>query len=192
MAIIDRYGWKVLAWRGGVSILFGLMALALPGLTLALFIVLFGAYAFIDGVLTLDASMRAPDSQGRWLFLFAAIFSIGVGLATFFWPGIALLGLVFAVGIRALVLGILEIAAAWSLRGVTTTASLYGLGGLITLLAGVLTLVLPIVSARLLVTVFGVYALFFGGALLALGLWLRGQKNKDVRQGGVPLVPETA
>jgi uncharacterized membrane protein HdeD (DUF308 family) len=58
--------WWVLALRGVVAILLGLAAFILPGITLAVLIALFGAYALIDGVLAIVAGVRAAAHHERY------------------------------------------------------------------------------------------------------------------------------
>jgi uncharacterized membrane protein HdeD (DUF308 family) len=190
MAVIDRFGWRELAWRGAVSLVVGAVFLVwrtppLPALT-----ALFAAYAFVDGVLTLDLALRSPDAGERWPYLLEGGVSIAVALVTFFWPGLTLAGLLVAIGVRALVLGLFEMIAAWKLTDSVATASLYGLGGAIAFSAGILVLSLPVVDGVLLLTVLGIYALLFGGALLALGLWFRHTSDRELVRIHRPVLPE--
>src|SRR3954465_14496479 len=62
--------WWVLAVRGGAAVLFGLLALIWPGITILALVLLFGAYALVDGVLALYTALSdRPAAQGRrgWL-----------------------------------------------------------------------------------------------------------------------------
>ncbi len=165
-----------LAWRGIISVIFGVVALAWPGVTLAALTLLYGAYAFADGVLALIVSIRGHRDH-RWLLVIDGLLGIGVGLVTAFWPGLTLLVLVFVIGARFLIMGALQIAAAIKMRRVIPTPFLYGFGGLLALLVGVLAFAMPGLTAVALVTMLAVYALFFGFALLALAVatW-RGSK----------------
>jgi uncharacterized membrane protein HdeD (DUF308 family) len=190
MAVIDRYGFRELAWRGALSLVVGVVVLVwrtppLPALT-----VLFAAYAFVDGVLTLDLALRSPDADGRWPYVVEGGVSIAAALVTFFWPGLTLAGLFVVIGARALLLGLVEMIAAWRLTDSVATASLYGLGGFITFTGGLFILELPIVNGALLLTVLGIYAVSFGAALLALGLWYRRTSSSELVRAHRPLLPE--
>src|SRR5918995_3810221 len=86
--------WWALALRGLVAILFGLAALFWPGLVLAVLIVLFGAYALVDGVLALIAAFRSSARGARrGLLLIEGVVGILFGLVALFWPGLTALAL---------------------------------------------------------------------------------------------------
>lgn len=60
--------WWVLALRGVAAIIFGIAAWVLPGLTVTVIIILFGAYALVDGVAAIIASAAvAGKGAERWL-----------------------------------------------------------------------------------------------------------------------------
>ncbi|CAA9384894.1 MAG: hypothetical protein AVDCRST_MAG01-01-180, partial [uncultured Rubrobacteraceae bacterium] len=61
--------WWALLLRGVAAVLFGLSALVWPGLTLAVLIVIYGAYAVVDGAFAVVAGLRSPAGTRRWLFL---------------------------------------------------------------------------------------------------------------------------
>ena len=57
--------WWVVALRGTAAIVFGVVTLAWPGLTLAALILLFGAWALVDGVLSVLAAVRRPEQDAN-------------------------------------------------------------------------------------------------------------------------------
>jgi len=60
-----NWGWIVL--RGVAAVLFGVLAIAWPGITLAALVIVWGACALADGVLALIAAWQVRD-QGRPLW----------------------------------------------------------------------------------------------------------------------------
>ena len=54
---MSRYWW-VIALRGAVAILFGVLAFAWPGVTLQALVLLFGAYAVVDGAVAILVGIK--------------------------------------------------------------------------------------------------------------------------------------
>jgi uncharacterized membrane protein HdeD (DUF308 family) len=170
--------WWALALRGLFAVLFGLAALFWPGITLAALILLFGAYALVDGVFAIVAAVRAAEQHGRWgLLLLEGIFGILVGLLTFVWPGLTALVLLYFIAAWALVTGVFEIVAAVRLRREIEGEWALILGGVISVIFGVLLVVLPAAGLLALVWLIGVYALVFGILLIILSFRLRRQTS---------------
>src|SRR5205823_10094396 len=103
--------WWVVALRGVPAILFGVLAFVWPGMTLAVLVLLFGAYALVDGVLTVLAAFRS-GVQHRIAMLVEGVVSILAGLAAFVWPGLTALVLLYIIAFWAIVTGVLEIVVA--------------------------------------------------------------------------------
>jgi uncharacterized membrane protein HdeD (DUF308 family) len=78
--------WWALALRGAVAVLFGVLAFVWPGLTLAILVLIWGAYALVDGVLDVVAGLRTGHDH-RWALLIEGVTGIAAGVATFAWPG---------------------------------------------------------------------------------------------------------
>jgi uncharacterized membrane protein HdeD (DUF308 family) len=172
--------WSSFAWRGALSIAFGAIALAWPGVTLAVLVILFGAYAFADGVLALVvAGRRGPSPHRGWLLL-DGVLGIAAGLLTLFWPSIGLLTLVLVVGFRAILAGATQIGAAVQLRHTIASPGLLGLAGVLTVIFGVTAVAMPGITAVVLVTILGVYAIFFGASLVGFAFMIRREGRKDM------------
>src|SRR2546430_1954167 len=142
-----------LAVRGVIAILFGLVALIWPDLTIVALALLFGAYALIDGASMVIDGFRGDRTGGqRAAYLIGGLLGVAAGVVTLLWPGITALVLVIMVGAWALVTGILDILAATQIRG----GWLLVLVGTLSLLAGVLILFRPGAGAIAIAQVIGI------------------------------------
>jgi uncharacterized membrane protein HdeD (DUF308 family) len=168
-----RYWW-LLVLRGVLAVLFGILAWLWPGLTLTALVILFGAYAFVDGLFAVGAALQRIGKQERWwAMLIEGLLGIAVGIVTFFWPGITALALVAIIGAWAVVTGVLEIVAAIQLRQEIDNEWLLGISGLLSVIFGVLVLVFPGAGALSLVWIIAAYAFAFGILFIALGFRMR-------------------
>ncbi len=169
---IARTWWAVLL-RGVAGIAFGVVTFLSPGISLAALVLLFGAYAFADGVLALVSAARHRGRDGRAWTVFDGVAGVAAGVLTLVWPGITALVLLYVVAAWALVTGGFEIAAAIRLRKSIHHEWLLALGGAASVALGILLLVFPGPGALALVLWIGAYALVFGTVLVVLGLRLR-------------------
>jgi len=171
-AVLQRNWWLVLI-RGAVALLFGLVAIAQPGITLASLVLLFGIYMGVDGVFAIAAGVRAAANHERWgEWIIEGIVDLIAAAIAFVFPLATILGVVIFAAAWAVVSGIALLAAAFRGGGVAGRG-LMGLCGVISVLWGLLLFAFPITGAVVLTYWLGIYALFFGGALVALSLRLR-------------------
>ncbi len=178
MQVLAR-NWWALALRGVFAILFGVAAFAWPSLTLAALVILFGAYALVDGVFALVAAVRAAEAHERWwLFVLEGLVGIVIGIITFIWPGITALVLLYLIAWWALITGVFEIAAAIRLRRQIKHEWTLVLGGLASVVFGLLLFYRPGAGALAVVWLIGTYALIFGVLFLMLGFRLRGHAGQ--------------
>jgi uncharacterized membrane protein HdeD (DUF308 family) len=154
----------MLAIRGTAAIVFGILAVIWPGVTVLALAILFGAYALVDGVGMLIASVRRrADRRQRTAYLLSGLLGLAAGLVTLFWPGITALALVVLIGVWAVVTGVLDIWAAARRRRQWLVAVV----GVLSILAGLLVLVRPDVGALAIAQVIGIYAIVSGVLMLA-------------------------
>ncbi len=179
--------WWVIVLRGLAGMTFGLVTFFAPGISLAALVLVFGAYAFADGVLAIISAIRRERPGDRWwLLLLEGIAGIGAGIVTLLWPGITALVLLYVIAAWALVTGVLEIAAAIRLRKAIKGEWLLILSGILSVALGVLLVLFPGPGALALVIWIGAYAFVFGALLLALGLRLRSLRPSTGTQRTVP------
>ena len=166
--------WWLLLLRGIAAIVFGVLAFIWPGLTLLTFVILYGVFAIIDGVLALAAvfGRTGPDVPKWWLVL-TGILDIGAGLIALFWPGITAFVLIIFIGAWATVRGIMEIIAAIQLRKEIEGEWLLVLAGVLSVLFGLGVLIYPGAGAVALAWLIGIYAIAIGVVMVMLAIRLR-------------------
>ena len=173
--------WWALVIRGVAGVLFGIGALVWPPAAVAALVLLFGAYALVDGIFNIVAAVRVPREGGRWGWLvFSGVIGIATGLITFFFPGITAVALVLLIAFWSVVTGVAEIIAAVRLRKLIRHEWLWILSGLLSVAFGVLLFLLPAAGAVALAIWIGAYMLVFGALLIAFGIRLRnwGRTNR--------------
>lgn len=169
--------WWALALRGLFAVLFGLIALLLPGATIASLVLLFAAYMLVDGVFAIVAGVRAAQRHERWgLLILEGLADIATGVVAFLWPGITVVVFVLLMSAWALISGGLMLAAAFRLTR-HHGRWLLALGGVVSMIWGVLLFLSPIAGAVVLTWWLGAYALVFGGALVGLAFRLRSRRS---------------
>jgi uncharacterized membrane protein HdeD (DUF308 family) len=173
--------WWVLALRGALAILFGILAFLLPGITLYVLVLFFGAYALLDGIFALATAFRFGSRDERWWpLVIEGVCGIVAGVLTFLWPGITAVALIYLIAAWAILTGILEIAAAIRLRKEIEGEWLLGLTGVLSVLLGIFLMLMPGAGLLAWVWMVGAYALLFGILLLILAFRLRSLTHPPV------------
>ena len=173
MAQVLIGNWWALAIRGVFAIIFAVIAFVWPGSTAAALVLLFGAYALVDGVFALVAALRAARYHGRsGALLLEGILDLIIAAIVFFWPVEALVAIIYFIAIWAIVTGIALIAAGIAMIRVNGEWLLV-LSGIISILLGVILFVQPGAGVIALSWWLGIYALLFGISLLGAAFRLR-------------------
>jgi len=185
MLIVFAGTWWLMALRGAVAILFGLIAFLRPSVALEALAILFGVYAFVDGGLSLCAAFwRAPREDRWWMLFFEGVLGLVAGIFALAWTPIAALALIYIVAAWALLTGVLEIWAATVLRRHLTGELGLALAGFVSLLLGFVLMAEPGIGALMVAWIIGGYALLFGTAMLILSVrlrkWLRAMRPELV------------
>ncbi len=166
--------WWAVAIRGLVAIIFGILALIWPGITLTVLVLFWGAYALVDGVFALVGGVtQHTEGNHRWILVLEGLAGILAGILTFVWPGMTAFVLLYLIAAWAVVTGLLEIIAAIRLRQEITNEWLLVLAGVASLVFGIAIAVFPVAGALAVIWLIGAYVLVFGLLLLFLAFRLR-------------------
>lgn len=182
--------WWVPVIRGVAAILFGVLCLTQPGISLLALVTLWGAYALVDGVFAVVHAIRRGRAGGSWgWLLFEGIVSIAAGVFTFAWPAITATVLLALIAVWAIVTGIAEIVTAIRLRREIRGEWALVASGVLSVAFGVLMFVYPGAGTLAVVWLIGAYAIVFGMLLVAFGVQLnrwRRTGERTMPTGGAP------
>jgi len=174
--------WKRLAVHGAAAVFFGLATLAWPGITLSSLVLLWGAFAFVDGITAVSAAIADRLLVHRGWVAFRGVTGILAGAVTFLWPSITTLALLVVIATWSLIIGSSRIAFAISARKQLSGAGMVGLGGALLVLLGVLMLADPGVGAIGITWAIGWAAFVFGGLELWFAASVRSETHKPMTQ----------
>ncbi len=166
--------WWTFAVQGVAALVFGVLTLVWPGLSLAVLIALFGAVALVRGVMALAASYNAHKRHLRWgSWLAIGLLDVVAGLVAWFWPGLTALALLYVVAAWAIVTGVMGIVATIEFHRAIRHAWLLALSGALSLALGVVLVVNPLSGILSLLWLIGVYAIVAGLAEVVFAVRVR-------------------
>jgi uncharacterized membrane protein HdeD (DUF308 family) len=178
MSRLLAQNWWAVALRGVCAIIFGLIALFVPGATILTLVLFFSAYMVVDGVLGIVSAVKAARQHERWgLLVLEGVADIAIGVIAFLWPGLTAVAFVFMIGVWSLVTGILELVAAFKLNPAFGRGWLI-FGGIVSILFGIALLMAPVLGLVVLTWWIGAYALIFGITFIVLAFKLKAHKDE--------------
>jgi uncharacterized membrane protein HdeD (DUF308 family) len=169
--------WWLLLLRGLAAIIFGVLAFAWPGITVISLVIVYGAYALVDGLFSIYAAIRGGGTAPRWWLAVVGVAGVLAGLISFAVPGVVALWLLFLIGAWAIVSGVFEIIGAIRLRKEIDNEWMLILHGVISVLFGVLLFAMPMTGALAMVWVIGAYAIAAGIIMCVLAFRLKKHAN---------------
>ncbi len=181
IAELLKAAWWMLLLRGIAAILFALLLLFRPGLTLVSYVIAFAIFTLVDGISTIVGSITRRE--GQWfLVLIWGIISVIAGLVTLANP---LLFSVFTVAIMVYIVafwsifsGIFQAITAVRLRQEIDSEWLLAVNGILSALFGVLLLRFPIATIDVLLFLTAFYVLVTGVIQIILAFRVRGWSSK--------------
>ena len=181
---LSRHWWW-LALRGIAAILFGILALAWRGDTLGSFMLLFGGFALVDGLLAIFVALTQVAGNKRWWILSHGVLSMVLAILSFIWTDATASILLYLVAASALITGILELVGAREVRRNGWNDWLLSLSGMASMIFGLLVIGLPFLQTDgfSVTGMVGPFAMIFGLLTLAMSLNIRsmGKYMRTVR-----------
>ena len=179
--IIEKRWW-VFALRGLIAVALGIIALVNPGIALLTLIIIFGIYSFVDGLFDVIISIsNRKDNEKWWALLIAGIASVVIGVISLSNPSITGIALVYLIAVKALINGVLEIAAAIELRHFIEGEWMMVISGILSILFGIVLFASPNQGALAMLWVIGIFAIVIGIWLIIFAFHLR-SKIKKIKQ----------
>lgn len=171
--------WWVLLLRGIAALIFGFLTFLWPGITLLTLTLFWGAFALVDGVLALWTAIfgKGGTIAPRWWLAIVGVAGIAAGILTFAWPVKTAIILLLFIACWAIVAGVMEIWGAIKLRKEIEGEWLLGLGGLLTVIFGVILIARPAVGALAVAWIIGWFAMLLGVTWIALAFRLKKHKR---------------
>jgi len=170
--------WWLMTLRGVCAVLFGVLALTWPHITLAALVLLFGVYAMADGLISLYAAIRGDTPVSRWWLALVGALGVGAGLAAFFMPGATALVLLYLIAAWAILVGALEIIGAIRLRKEINDEWMLILSGLLAVAFGAILFMRPAAGALAITLLIGAFAIVLGVMMIMFSLRLRNASHK--------------
>ncbi|PRY62397.1 uncharacterized membrane protein HdeD (DUF308 family) [Glycomyces artemisiae] len=152
--------WAWVLVRGIFTIVFGALAVFWPGITLLALVILFGAYAVVDGITAIVMGLRRHT--GRGFLIFMGVLGVVAGVIALVWPGISALALLYVIAFWAIVTGIGSLVNGFGLGRDAGGRWLFILSGLAGIVLGILLLAKPGEGAIALVVTIGFFAIVWG------------------------------
>lgn len=177
-ATIAKDLWWLLVLRGVLLLLFGLMAIIWPGITLVVLAVMFGLYLIAVGVVDVIVGARSVKLTPMWfLKVLLGIAEIAVGVYIIN-SGILLTiaTLILLIGLFLIFQGMVEIVSAFRESKDLGFRFWHIFGGLLGIVVGMVVLRQPVAGGIAFTWLLGFYGLLGGALSLTVGLSARSHK----------------
>jgi len=170
---VTKWRWA-LGLKGLASVIFGVMVLAWPGISVLALTIVFGIYALATGAVEVGTAFSTKSKEERGWLVASGLLGIVVGVIVVAWPGISALALLYVIGVYALLLGTLAVAASFQLPLDGRDSALTMVSGIVSIMFGVVIFAKPGAGALAVLALIAAFALVTGVTELVIAI--RGDK----------------
>jgi len=175
---------------GVLSIVFGVLIVIWPGISLYTLVILFGAFALVRGVIGLVAAVRSGSTPGRAWLVFNSVLGIAVGAIVFWRTDMSALALLYVIGAYAIALGVITLFGSYVLPFQSSADRiLLALSGCVGIVFGIVMFAKPGDGAIVLLSLIAAYAIILG--ITELGVAIGGESLfKRAVRDSLPQAPK--
>ena len=166
---IKKMRW-VLGLHGLASVVFGVMILAWPGISVYALTIVFGAYALATGIVEFGTAFTTQGREERGWLILRGLLGITVGVLVFAWPSISALALLYVIGGYAVALGILCIGGSFRLPLDSRDTASMSLTGVVAIVFGIVIFAKPGAGALAVLALIAAFALVTGISELVVAI----------------------
>lgn len=170
--------WWLIAVRGVLAVLFGILAIASPYIIIFSLITFFAFFAILSGFFIITLALLG-ETENRWLRLFEGLIFIAAGIVVLLNPVTAVGGIMIFIAAWAILSGVTQIMGAIRLRRVIANEWLMILNGVISIIFGIILAGNLIQGAGVMLMVIGVFAILSGLFSLLLAFRIRSFKMNN-------------
>ena len=149
-------------FRGIAAVLFGVITLVWPKMSLTALVFVFGLFAVISGITAVVAALRNTEFPGWGWLLAEGILGFLVGAVALIWPGITALAFLYLLAAWAILTGVFEVITPLAYPMSGGRAVLTALTGVLSIIFGILIAAQPSSGLLAVVWLIGIYAILFG------------------------------
>lgn len=155
--------WLLTTLKGFLFIIFGIIALFYPEITIGILAMFLGAFLMGGGIILTVASLRNRKFNSHWSFwLLEGIFDLLIGALVFFNPGISVAVFVGIIGIWAIITGVVLLISYYRVKKLIIKRRIILINSIMSLIFGILLLIYPFKSAVVISSIIGVFAIIYG------------------------------
>ncbi|MGD0374607.1 MAG: HdeD family acid-resistance protein [Streptosporangiaceae bacterium] len=178
-----KHGWLVMLGAAVAFFAVGLILLVWPKATLTIVAILIGIALIVTGLVRLFDGFTAREESGgrRVADVVVGALAVIVGLYCLKHHALSIALVAFIVGVFWVLHGIADLAVAATSRG-APGRGLRAIGGLFSLIAGLLVLFWPGITVLLLVIILGIWLIFYAAVLAVLAFQLRPGRTRSAAQ----------
>jgi uncharacterized membrane protein HdeD (DUF308 family) len=149
-------------FRGLAAILFGVLTLVWPKLSLVALVLLFGIFAVVSGITAVATAIRNREESHWGVLLFEGILWILAGAVALVWPGITALAFLYLIAAWAILTGVLQLVAPLAFPMSFGRGLLSALAGIVSIVFGGLIAAQPAAGLLAVVWLIASYAIVMG------------------------------
>jgi uncharacterized membrane protein HdeD (DUF308 family) len=166
---LKKWRWAI-GLQGFASVVFGVLILAWPQLSVYTLTVVFGIYTLATGISAFTAAFTSQMKEERGSLILSGLLGIVVGIIVLAWPSISALALLYVIGAYAVLLGTVAIIASFRLPLDGRDTALMVLNGLVAILFGIVIFAKPGAGALAVLALIAAFALVVGVTELVVAI----------------------